>query len=469
MLFRSLRKGPDPFRQGGGGCGRGDGGGTREPEQASPAEGHQPSALPQLRLCLQKLSIASIDEMADHGMLRRIRLHKNLSRLFPPACAARQLKELGVRAIVLEARDRVGGRAYTDTQTLGRKFDQGPYWLHNKATNPLVPLARQLGTNLLESSYSNMRVFDQGALYRNISFGDVEAALEAWTLRQTLAFVKKDRSLGASLPNPTPAQKFVKNIFAVEMGEDPDLVSLQSYAALEAGEDLIPEAGMGTLAQGLSSGLDIRLDCPVSAVVWDGRHGVTVRGSFGQLTARKLIITVPTAVLASGAIRFEPALPQTTQAAISNLPMGAFEKHAMVLSQAMPDLPEYAMSNSLVQKGVYHVLMVSPDKKMVTAFLPGTISRDLYREGAPAIEAFTDSLLKDVIGSQMRVVARASSNWHGDPYALGSYSIAKVGHADARKIYAQPIEDRLFFTGEAIDDPLALTAGAAWQIGRAHV
>lgn len=380
--------------------------------------------------------------------------------------AARQLKSSGIRAIILEARDRVGGRAFTDTQTLGRKFDQGPYWLHNKATNPLVPLARQLGTNLIDSSYSNLRVFDQGALYPDVSYGDVKAALEEWELGQTFALLKKDRSLGASLPNPTPVQKFVKNIFAIEMGEDPDLVSLQSYAALEAGEDLIPEIGMGTLAQGLASGLDIRLGCPVSTVVWDGAQGVTVKGNFGQLTGRKVIITLPTAVLAAGAIRFDPALPQATEAAISNLPMGAFEKHAMVLSQAVPDLPEYAMSNSNVQKGIYHVLMASPDKKMVTALLPGTISRDLYREGAPAIEAFTDSLLKDVIGSQVRVEARATSNWQGDPYALGSYSIPKVGHADARKIYAQPIEDRLFFTGEAIDDPLALTAGAAWRGGQ---
>jgi monoamine oxidase len=45
-------------------------------------------------------------------------------------------------------------------------------------------------------------------------------------------------------------------------------------------------------------------------------------------------------------------------------------------------------------------------------------------------------------------------------------SASTVGHAGARKIYAQPIEDRLFFTGEAIDDPLALTAGAAWRGGQ---
>ena len=67
--------------------------------------------------------------------------------------AARALKALGLSAVILEARDRIGGRALTETGTLGRAFDRGPYWLHNKATNPLVPLARQAGVGLLESSY----------------------------------------------------------------------------------------------------------------------------------------------------------------------------------------------------------------------------------------------------------------------------------------------------------------------------
>lgn len=386
---------------------------------------------------------------------------------FAGISAARHLKASGVRAIILEARDRVGGRAFTDTQTLGRKFDQGPYWLHNKATNPLVPLARQAGTNLLDSSTSDGRVFDQGAPSPDMAWDTISGAFVAWTLRQSLtSSILKDGSLGATLPNPTPAQKFVKNIFAVEMGEDPDLISRKGYNILASGEDLIPETGVGTLAQGLASGLDIRLNCPVSAVVWDGTHGVTVKGGFGQLTARKVIITAPTGVLASGAIRFDPALPQATEAAISNLPMGAFEKHAMVLSQAMPDLPEYAISKSHVEQGIYHALLVSPDKKMVTALIPGPVSRRLFAEGLPAMEAFAEDLLKNVIGTRARVEARASTNWQSDPFARGSYAYSRVGHSNARAIYAQPVDDRLFFTGDGADDPLAVTVGGAWRNGQ---
>jgi monoamine oxidase len=386
---------------------------------------------------------------------------------FAGISAARQLKSLGVRAIVLEARDRIGGRAFTDTKTLGRKFDQGAYWLHNKATNPLLPLARELGTNLLDSSMSNGQIFFRATVYPDLSWGAVSDALRAYELRQALASrILKDVSLGATLPNPTLAQRFVKNIHAIEMGDDPDLISRKGYHMLEAGEDLIPETGMGTLAQGLASGLDIRLNCPVAALVWHGAHGVTVKGSFGQLMARKVIITVPTGVLASGAIRFDPALPQATEAAISNLPMGAFEKHAMLLSQAMPDLPEYAVSKSHIEQGIYHALVVSPDKKMVTAMIPGPVSRDLFKAGMPAMEAFADDLLKNVIGSQARVVARATTNWQRDPFARGSYAYSKVGHSNAREIYAQPIDDRLFFTGDGADDPLAVTAGGAWRNGQ---
>ncbi|WP_198534036.1 flavin monoamine oxidase family protein [Aquidulcibacter paucihalophilus] len=381
--------------------------------------------------------------------------------------AARQLKAAGIRTLILEARDRIGGRVLTDTETLGHAFDRGPYWLHNKATNPLVPLARQAGIGLIESSYENGGIFDKGIPSTNPSWKDANEAVVAWEMRQLLPLARlNDRALGATLPNPTPAQRHVANIFAVEMGEDPSLVSLQGYYNLEAGADLIPATGMGPFVQGLAGGLNIRLNSPVSTLRWDGAHGVTAIGSFGQVTARKVIITVPTGVLASGSIRFDPALPIAKQTALANLPMGALEKVAMVLPSPVPDLPEYALSNSHIQQGQYHALVSSPNKRLMTALIPGPMSRALHAEGANAIEAFALELLKNVIGSQAQVLARSSTNWQGDPLALGSYPHQTIGHANARKIYSQPVEDRLFFAGDGGDDPLAVTVGGAWRQGQ---
>ena len=380
--------------------------------------------------------------------------------------AARRLKAAGVRTIIFEARDRIGGRVLTDTQTLGRAFDRGAYWLHNKATNPLVPLAREAGIGLVESSFENGNIFNQGAPLINPSWNDVAEAAEALEMRQ-LPFARlKDQALGATLPDPTPAQRHVANIFAVEMGEDPSFVSLQGYYNLEEGEDLIPTGGMGPFILGLANGLEVRLSSPVSSLRWDDAHGVTAIGSFGQVTARKVIITVPTGVLASGAIRFDPALPSAKQTALANLPMGALEKVAMVLPAPMPDLPEYALSNSHIQQGQYHALFVDPSKHMITALIPGPVSRALHREGAVALEAFAMDLLKNVIGTQVRVQALSSTNWQGDPLALGSYPHQTVGHANARKIYSQPVEDRLFFAGDGGDDSLAVTVGGAWRQGQ---
>ncbi|MFN8734909.1 MAG: flavin monoamine oxidase family protein [Hyphomonadaceae bacterium] len=381
--------------------------------------------------------------------------------------AARQLQAASIRTLILESRDRIGGRVLTDTQTLGHKFDRGPYWLHNKATNPLVPLAREAGIGLFESSYENNNIFNQGALSTNPSWKDVTEAAVAWEMRQLLPFARlNDRALGATLPNPSPAQRHLANIFAVEMGEDPSLVSLQGYYNLEAGEDLIPSTGMGPLVQGLAGGLDIRLNSPVSTLRWDGAHGVTAIGSFGQVTARKVIITVPTGVLAAGAIRFNPVLPSAKQTALANLPMGALEKVAMVLPAPMPDLPEYTLSNSHIQQGQYHALVSAPDRAMITALIPGPVSRALNAEGAAALEAFALDLLKNVIGTNARVTALSSTNWQGDPLALGSYPHQTVGHANARKIYSQPVEDRLFFAGDGGDDSLAVTVGGAWRQGQ---
>jgi len=381
--------------------------------------------------------------------------------------AARQLKAAGVRAIVLEARDRIGGRVLTDSQALGRPFDKGAYWLHNKASNPLVPIARNAGVGLIESRYSNIAFFDQSKPTSAVSWADVEKSGEAWGLSQMLPWnLLKDQSLGATLPNPSPTQRYFKNVLAIEMGDDPDLVSTHGYNALEEGEDLIPSTGMGPLVGGLSQGIEIRLNCPVKTLVWGVAHGVTAIGPFGQITARKAIVTIPTGVLAAGAIRFDPALPQAHQEAISNLPMGALEKVAMVLSSARPDLPEYVLSHRHIQQGLYHALVVSPDKRMITALIPGPVSRKLYREGIPAVEAFALTLLKDVVGNSVAVGARATSNWQSDPLSLGSYSYQTVGNAKARKVYSQPIEDRLFFAGEAADDSLAVTVGGAFRTGQ---
>ncbi|MFM8938504.1 MAG: flavin monoamine oxidase family protein, partial [Phenylobacterium sp.] len=314
--------------------------------------------------------------------------------------------------------------------------------------------------------YSDGATFDLGALSADMTWKEVAGAATAWELRQMLPFAGlKDRSLGATIPEPSPAQRHLKNIWAVEMGEDPDRVSRNGYYALEAGEDLIPENGMGPLVKGLASNLNIRLNSPVTRLTWSEGHGVTGAGAFGQVRARKAIVTAPTGVLASGALRFDPALPVATQTAINNLPMGALEKVAMVLDRPIPDLPEYAISNSHVQQGQYHALLVSPDKQMITALIPGPMSRRLSAEGQPAMEAFALSLLKSVIGNAARVQASASTHWLGDAFALGSYPHQTVGHADARRIYSQPIEDRLFFAGDAGDDPLAVTVGGAWRQG----
>jgi monoamine oxidase len=103
---------------------------------------------------------------------------------------------------------------------------------------------------------------------------------------------------------------------------------------------------------------------------------------------------------------------------------------------------------------------------MVTALIPGPVSRRLFAEGLPAIEAFAEDLVKNVIGSRARVEARATTHWQSDPFARGSYAYSRVGHSNAREIYAQPVDDRLFFTGDGADDPLAVTVGGAWRNGQ---
>lgn len=381
--------------------------------------------------------------------------------------AGQALSALGISYRILEARDRVGGRVVTDTQSLGRRFDRGAYWLHNKAQNPLVPLARSYGTKLLPSSYEDGGIFEAGQISPRPTWGEVSRAMVGWEMRQALSFGQgRDVALADILPQPSPAQRHLLNVFAVEMGDDPALISRDGYQALAAGEDLIPETGMGSLVSRLGLDLPISLASPIERVIWNQSHGVTVVGRFGQLRAKAALITVPTGVLARDGIRFDPALPAFKTKAIADLPMGGFEKVAMVLEQALPDLPEYALSNRHIQVGQYHALVTSPDKNMVTALLPGGVSRPLLREGPAALADFAQSLLREVVGTAARVQKQAGTNWQEDVFSLGSYCHPRIGATYARRDYGLPVEDRLFFAGDGCEDALAVTVSGAWRHGR---
>lgn len=233
--------------------------------------------------------------------------------------AARALVDEGIEVIVVEARDRVGGRART-IDVGGTAADLGPSWVHGVTDNVVAEFADEVGIELVPFDYDNAIGGDDAALAEIEALSD--AALDADD--------PAERPLSELLPESlTPAQQWALSVeIPGEFGADPDELAIAALdeGADQLGGDALVAGGYGPLAAALADGLTIELGWIVAAVEHDD-EGVTVVADDGRrIRADSAIVTLPLGVLQSGAVKFTPALPETTTAAIDALGMGLLDK-----------------------------------------------------------------------------------------------------------------------------------------------
>src|SRR5215469_3638638 len=223
--------------------------------------------------------------------------------------AATALREAGRRAVVLEAADRIGGRAWTahPPELGGVWFDMGAVWLHSAEINPLVPIARAAGETLLRSDELRVERVFIGA--REATSAEVTDLGGAWQrFEDRAAELLRD---GGDVPLAAVARSMPDDPWAVtvETWEGPIIcvASADEFSTRDwlrnvlTGSNLVPDGGIGAfVARWLGAGLDIRLSTPVQRVVW-GSRSVTVESARGTIAARSAIVTVSTGVLAAGA------------------------------------------------------------------------------------------------------------------------------------------------------------------------
>jgi monoamine oxidase len=168
-------------------------------------------------------------------------------------------------------------------------------------------------------------------------------------------------------------------------------------------------------------------------------------------------------------VRFEPDLPQAKQAAAHGLPLGLANKLFLALDGALPDVPPNShFVGALDRTGTGTYQIMPHGWPMVAAFFGGALALDLERAGAPVMADFAVGELARLFGGGIRRRLRplASSAWAGDEFARGSYSYALPGHAGDRAVLAAPVDDRLFFAGEACSADNFSTAHGAFLSGR---
>lgn len=385
--------------------------------------------------------------------------------------AGHALKAGGHRAVLLEARGRIGGRAWTDT-SLGPAYDAGAMFIHWAETNPWVEIARELGVPTAPESWGGgFRAYadgkpmqDSDRRRRREAFRQIDRRLE------TDAIGKRDLSVAQLLGDLGPDMAPVASSgLLLSIGEESDRISARDYQRLWSGEDLIVPSGYGALVARHGAGLDIRLNQPVEEIRWDGPV-VAVTTAFGTLTARACIVTVPVGVLKAGAIRFVPALPTQTQDALAGLQMGALTKIAL---KTEGDRFGIEPGTTLIEAGKPEEMIsfdMYPDgKDIVIGYCGGDFARKLSQASTEAARDHATGLLARMVGEDFRGTVKACSfpAWWTDPYAKGSYSVCAPGHDGAREALARPIGGKLLIAGEATAGGGAMTVGGATLAGRA--
>lgn len=398
--------------------------------------------------------------------------------------AATALREHGVAAIVLEAADRIGGRAWTayPEQLGGLWFDMGAVWLHAAEHNPLVPIARAAGDTLLRSDELRRERLFVGT--RQATPAEQADYAEAWSRYEAAA-----DALLRALPD-APLSAVADHLpgdpwaLTVEAWEGPvicvaeaDQFSLRDWRrnALE-GSNLVPQGGIGAfVARRLGVGLDIRLNTPVTRLRWNGPGGrVTVETPRGTLTAHAAIVTVSTGVLAAGAIDFDPALPAEVRHCLDALPMGLAMKVA--LRATGPDRLDLPLHCSVERQMTRRGDRLMPfqcwpyGRDYVQGWIGGAVAWDLARAGEAAAVDFALTYLRTIFGGRVDKLfsggAHLVTHWEADPFVRGAYSYVTVGNADARGRLGQPLaEGHLLFAGEACHDGFAGTIAGAWLSG----
>ncbi|USQ96106.1 flavin monoamine oxidase family protein [Caulobacter sp. RL271] len=381
--------------------------------------------------------------------------------------AAEIVAASGLTGVVLEARDRLGGRAHTIQTAIG-PIDLGCEWLHSADRNPLVARVEALGLTLDKTPPPWANIADNPVFTRDerAAFGEAFTALDA-RLDAAARAGGPDRPASDLMDPDSPWTPLLNAFSAFYNGAEFDQVSLHDYAAYEDTEvNWRVAEGYGTAIAGLGGRLSTRLSCPVTMI----RHGgprVTLETPQGDVTARAVIVCAPTAILATGALRFMPALPDKLDAA-AGLPLGLADKVFLRLQEPEMFPPETQVYGDphTTATGAYHLRPLG--KPIIEVFLGGAHARALEGQGPGAAAAFAIDELVGVYGGDIRAKLHvlAETHWAADPFAGGSYSHALPGHAGARAVLAEPVDQRLFFAGEACSPNFFSTAHGAWQTGQ---
>jgi monoamine oxidase len=387
--------------------------------------------------------------------------------------AARMLKAQGYKVTVLEGRDRIGGRVWTDHSWGDAALDLGASWIHGIDGNPLSALVKEYGIKTAQTNYDNIVVYDKsGKQLDDEKTSQIEAAygeaLEALgkikesrqengqpdiSLQQALdEYVAQANISGETLINLNFS---INATIEQEYASDINDLSLFSYdrEGNFPGEDVLFPGGYDQIIKHVAEGLDIQLSQVVNSIAYS-EDGVVVTTDKGTFESTYAVVTLPLGVLKAGKVKFNPALPENKTAAISKLGMNVLNKVYLRFPEVFWPEDIDLLSFIAAQKGywsewlnIYKVTKLP----ILLGFNAGTYGTAIEKLADDQIVAEAMKALRTMFGGAVPDPEKWLITRHGsDPFSGGSYAHTPPGTGpEDYETLAEAVESRVFFAGEA--------------------
>jgi monoamine oxidase len=378
------------------------------------------------------------------------------------------LQAAGRSFVVVEAMNRSGGRAWTDSETFGVPIDWGCHWLHSASINPMRAYADELGVPYLDHhvpwrAAENGRILPESESESLLSIlhGLYEAGLGAGN-------AGIDVPLSDVVDTGSPAYPLFESAVQAEWGFAPGQVStLDAARYKDTDENWAVVDGYGTLLQKVAAGIPVSLNTTVKQVILQG-SGLRVVTDQGTIETRRVIVAVSTNILARQLIDFQPGLPDWKLDAAAAVPLGSDNKVVLQLDSRQIGIDEHC-SVRIPYPGApwFNVQMRPFDRDIASIYMGGPLCAELEAAGTEAQIAAGIEAMKSAFGSNVEkhIRIRAASAWGREPSILGAYGAARPGEANKRSDLAKPVEDRIFFCGEATHPWFFSTCHGAWMSG----
>ncbi|GAA3210995.1 NAD(P)/FAD-dependent oxidoreductase [Microbacterium terregens] len=399
--------------------------------------------------------------------------------------AARLLNSAGHRVVVIEARDRVGGRVWTD-RTGELVTDLGASWIHGINDSPVAQAAEAFGMRTVEFTVGGYQPDSRPIAYYD---PDGKKLSDAATQRFVEDIHAVDAALLVVVAASAPAASYrdVTEQALAAQGWNQERVhrvreylehrSEEQYGAwiedLAAhgldddsidGDEVVFPDGYDRLPARLAEGLDVRLQHVVSRVQWS-TEGVVVTTDRATFAADTVVVTVPVGVLQSDGFVIDPPLPPSVSSALGRLTMNDFEKVFLSFPTKFWDDGVYAIRQQGPQSRWWHSwydLTALHDTPTLLTFAAGPAAVEIRGWSAERVVESVLEQLRRLYGDRVEQPTHVHvTAWHDDPFALGSYAYMTVGSTTAdHDDLATPVGGKLHIAGEATwtDDPATVAA-----------